>query len=131
MSAEGKSAVSQKWTTGVNSYSDATSVADTSYRWGVNIVSRGGVPRTRPGFNCHQTGAAGIPKGMTIFTPSSGIPYKVVSVGSQILVSPYPFTSGFTALPNLSFPSTNTVKFKLVIQSFTPNADGTLTVLPK
>jgi hypothetical protein len=114
---------------GCDSYSDSTAIADTAYRWLVNGVSRGGTPRTRPGFKCYQTGASGFPRGFTIWTPGSGIPQMVVAVGSSIYALAYPFTGTFTAIANLSFPSTTQVYFAPAIQSVTEAADGTLTVL--
>lgn len=124
-----KSTTAGPWFGGCDSYSDSTAVPDACYRWAVNCVSRGGTPRTRPGFKCYQTGASGLPRGFTIWTPNSGIPQMVVAIGSSIYSLAYPFTGTFTAIANLSFPSTTQVYFAPAIQSVTQAADETLTVL--
>lgn len=123
------SAPSGPWTSGCDSYSDATQVADTAYRWGVNIVSKGGIPRTRPGFNCIPTGLTGIARGMTIFTPKDGIPHIVIAVESKIYTLEYPFDGSFSQITGLAFDTTGPIVFCSAIQNVTEAADGTLTLI--
>jgi hypothetical protein len=127
--AKGNSVIDGPWLSGCDSYSDTTTVGQGYYRWLVNGMSRGGLPRTRTGNNCIPVSTIGFPRGLTVFTPNSGIPHLVVAIGSQILKCPYPFTSAFTAIPGLTFQTNNPVVFKSTIQNVTEATDGTLTVI--
>lgn len=117
------------WSTGVDSWSEASSVAESSTRWNVNTVGRGGSPRTRPGFNCIPVSTIGTPRGLTVFTPASGIPHLVIAIGSQVLINPYPFTGNFTSLSGISFSTNGPVIFKSAVQNVTEADDGTLTLI--
>jgi hypothetical protein len=129
MSAPGNTVSSGPWSTGCDSFSDATLVSESSFRWSVNAVSRGGLPRTRPGLNCFPVSTLGQPRGIEVFTDQRGITHIVIAIGSQILFSSYPFTSGFNAIPGLLFATTSPIIFKKAIQNVTEATDGTLTLI--
>ncbi len=129
MSAEGKSVLSGPWASGVDSWSDSTMVADGYTRWNANVTTRGGCPRTRPGNNVFPISTIGKARGFTIFTPNSGIPHMIAAIGSQILKCPYPFTDGFTALPNLNFGGVGKVYFTKAVQNAITNTDGSRTIV--
>jgi hypothetical protein len=124
-----KDIVAGPWTSGVDSWSDAVSVSDNYTRWNVNVTTRGGCPRTRPGMSVIPVSTIGAARGMTVFTPNSGIAHLVVAIGTQILICPYPFTGPFVAIPTLNFGGQGQVYFTKAVQNTTQAADGTLTAI--
>jgi hypothetical protein len=118
------------WSLGCNSVVDPSNVPDGQYQWLVNGTNRGGIPQTRPGFNCIPIPSGfGVARAMTVFTPLNRVANLVVAVGSSVLYLPYPFTGTFTALPGISFNTTGPVVFETAVKNFSEASDGTLTVI--
>jgi hypothetical protein len=116
------------WSLGCNSVVEPSNVPDGQYQWLVNGTNRGGIPQTRPGFNCIPAGY-GQARGMTVFTPLNGVANLVVAIGSSVLYIAYPFTGAFTALPGISFNTAGPVVFETTVKNFDEASDGTLTVI--
>ena len=121
------------WPKGADSWLEPTQVQKGFYRWGVNIVNRGGIVRSRPGDSVIPVTVAppapliGQPRGLIVFMGRDGTINLVVAIGSQILYTPYPFTAPFTALSALTFGGTGPVVFTKCVVSVVEASDGTLT----
>lgn len=119
-------AVSAYWVSGMDSLSDPAFLEDTSYRSAMNIVNRGGVLKTRPGYNCVFELPDGRLQGYTLFQPTGGPVHHVVAISGKIYVSPYPFVS-YSQLPTIQFdPGSSIVVMKSAVKSVNQMADGSL-----
>ena len=128
------------WAKGCDSWLEPTQVQKGFYRWGINIVNRGGTVRTRPGFSVVPAVIAdpahpanppvpliGQPRGLTVFTDTAGIVNLVIAIGTSIYYTPYPFTAAFTQITPLTFAGSGPVVFTKCITGVTEAADGTIT----
>lgn len=125
------------WINGCNSLDDPVALSKTSYVFAYNLMNRGGIMRTRPGFGelcAAPTGNTVFkqnnPQGAEIFRPSGNVPHLVVVHGGVVYVSPYPFTA-FRPLAGLQFQAHRQVIFEKTIKTTQTNADGSLTFLPR
>src|ERR1700722_12171514 len=121
------------WIGGCNSLLLPEGISQNQYSWGENIVPRGGVVQTRPGFGycCAPTTGGIKAQGAGIFTPANGIPVMLVAIDGLIYAAKFPFTS-FAQLTALQFsPSAPIINFCAVSQQVKLNPDGTLTILPE
>lgn len=87
---------------GANSFTDSRYLPDAQYVMGENVVCRGGVVQTRPGYRTVFNMPCGWVQGMTTFTPTGGVPHLVFAVGGFVYASPAPFDSYFR-IPNIQF----------------------------
>ncbi len=90
---------------GSDSYTNPQKLGAGEYVEGMNLMNRGGLPQTRPGSITIFTVPDGNFQGMTLFTPSSGIPNLVFMVDGAVYVSPFPFQEYFR-LGSLQFSLT-------------------------
>ena len=90
------------FTEGMSSMSDPMFISDRSYRNGVNIVNRGGILRTRPGYNTIFTLPTGQLQGLWYFRPLFSEAYLVFAVAGLVYTSQYPFTA-YSQLQGVSF----------------------------
>lgn len=125
------------WVNGCNSLDDPVAISKTSYVFGYNILNRGGIIRTRPGFGELCASPVGLtvqrentPQGATIFSPLGSVPHLVIAHGGVIYVSPYPWTT-FRALPGLTFRPHRQIIFETTLKTAQTNNDGSLTFLPR
>ena len=117
------------WVQGMDSVSDPAFLDDATYRAAMNVVNRGGVLKTRPGYNSILDLPDGRLQGYTLFRPTGGVWHHVFAVAGSVYVSPYPFTS-YYKLPNVKFfEGSDLVVFEKATKSVQRNADGTLTVI--
>lgn len=121
---------------GMSSAADPIFISDRSYRHGQNVLHRGGVIRTRPGYTQIAVLADGKLQGLTYFRPIEGEGTLVAAVSGFIYVSPYPFTS-WTQLANpattdplnpvpLLYPFAERVYFSSTTSSAERQSDGTI-----
>lgn len=112
---------------GMSSSADPIFISDRSYRHGQNILNRGGVLRTRPGYSTVGTVAAGLPQALVYFRPLSGDGNLVevisgrawVRAGDLSLASLLPGIQLFSFAPSVYWAS--------AVKSVEKNpADGTL-----
>lgn len=104
-------------------------IGKNQYVWGINIVNRGGIVQTRPGFK-YVTGIVGTRiQGSTIFTPKDSLPMMLVAVDGRIYRSQFPFRS-FTRIAGLSFlQDAEIITFQPCFKSVELNPDGSLTLI--
>lgn len=122
-------AASAFWVQGMDSSLDPAFLQEAEYRSAMNITNRGGVLKTRPGYDCVLELPAGRLQGYTLFKPTGGSWHHVVAISGRIYVSPYPFTS-YAVLPNIQFFSgASTVVFEKATKSVIQNEDGSLTTI--
>jgi len=122
-------AASAYWVQGMDSSTDPAFLQDAEYRSAMNIVNRGGVLKTRPGYNCLFQLPPGRLQGYTLFRPTGGPWHHVIAVAGRIYVSPYPFTS-YAVLPGLQFFSgAEQIVFERATKSVQRNEDGTLSLI--
>lgn len=122
-------AASAFWVQGANSSSDPAFLDDAQYRMAMNVVNRGGVLKTRPGYNCIAELPAGRLQGYKLFTPTGGPPTHVIAIGGRIYVLPHPFTQ-LTVLPDIQFfEGSEIVVMEEAEQSVEQNADGSLSLI--
>lgn len=120
------------FTGGMESQHDPMFIGDRAYRHGQNVLNRGGVLRTRPGYRSVYTLPEGKPQGLFYFRPIRGEGHLAVAVAGQVFVAPYPFKA-FTRLPGIQlYPKAERVWFEQTTSSAIRNADGTIqTVEPR
>jgi len=117
------------WVQGMDSAADPTFLDDATYRAAMNIVNRGGVLKTRPGYNCVLELPDGRLQGYTLFQPTGGAWHHVVAISGRVYVSPFPFAS-YTQLPDIQFfEGSDTVVFEKTVKTVQRNEDGSLTVI--
>lgn len=122
-------AASAFWVKGANSSSDPAFLEDTQYRSAMNIVNRGGVLKTRPGYNCVSELPSGRPQGYALFTPTGGPATHVFAIGGKIYTLPAPFTT-LSQLPGIQFfEGSEIVVFEEAEQSVEQNPDGSLSLI--
>jgi hypothetical protein len=109
---------------GMNSGADAQALAPGfAYRL-QNVATRGNIVRTRPGFNTVFNAPSGQPQGITVFTPSGGLPHLVFACDGYVFASPFPFQDYFQ-LPNIRFSETSAiVTFQECEQTTDYDAEG-------
>jgi hypothetical protein len=116
------------WIKGMNSASDPAFLEDTNYRSAMNVVNRGGVIKTRPGYNCLLELPSGKLQGYRLFKPTGGPNAHVFAVSGRIYVFPEPFTS-YYQLTNVHFSEgADAVIFEEAVKSVIQNEDGTLSL---
>lgn len=80
-----------RFTGGMNSLDTPIALTDSFYRSSMNMVNRGGVLQTRPGYEYKFTMPAGNLQGGIMFRPSSGFEFLVFAVEGLVYSSQYPF----------------------------------------
>lgn len=122
-------AASAFWVKGMNSASDPAFLEDTNYRSAMNIVNRGGVIKTRPGYNCLLELPPGKLQGYKLFKPTGGPNAHVFAISGKVYVFPEPFTS-YYQLSNVQFlADADFVVFEEAVKSVVRNDDGTLSLV--
>jgi hypothetical protein len=76
---------------GMDSLSNPTTLPPEAYSFAVNMLNRGGVVQTRPGYDWRFTLPAGQLQGLKVFTPRLGLPVLLALVSGVPYVSAYPF----------------------------------------
>ena len=133
---------------GCNSNKLSWLLLDSQYRWGVNIVNRGGIPQTRPGFAARLSLPDGNFQGNTTFRMRKTIDgvsvtsaFCVAAVDGKIYAIPFeedgtlnqPAENNFEPfrLKNISFKAdAKNVYWAVGDQSLAANQTGALTVVP-
>lgn len=120
------------WFNGCNSIKLPWILPDTQYRWGVNIVNRGGVPQTRYGYRMLLTLPEGQLQGGTLLkvdktTAPNPTDFLVFAVAGKVYAIPQPFNQPVDweqyRLKNLSFsPEARDLYFQVAPKSLTLNS---------
>lgn len=120
------------FTDGMAAAADPMFLSDRAYRLAFNLVNRGGIVRTRPGYRSVFELTSGKLQGLAYFRPIAAEAYLVFAVAGKVYASRYPFSS-YDELPNIQFnPYAKQVYFESAIKSAQLNADGTIsTIEPK
>ena len=122
-------AASAFWVKGMNSAPDPAFLEDTNYRSAMNIVNRGGVLKTRPGYNCLLELPPGKLQGYKLFKSTGGPTAHVFAISGKVYVFPEPFTS-YYQLSNVQFlADADFVVFEEAVKSVVRNDDGTLSLV--
>lgn len=122
-------AFSGKWSGGCNSLDHPSWLLKNQYAFGENVINRGGIVQTRPGYRYITSITGDKLQGMTIFEPKNSNPYMLVAVDGLIYTSPYPFTE-FTKLTGLNFSSSaDIIVFQIALKSTKLNSDGSLSLI--
>lgn len=102
---------------GVNSNLNPDFLNAAQISWGINVVNKGGILDTRPGYISMFRLPDGRAQGMTAFTPTGGNLSLVMAVNGLIYTSQYPFTT-YTQLPGIKFdPDVDHIAFKEALQA--------------
>lgn len=118
-----------RWTRGMDSASDPKTMPPESYAFAVNMLNRGGVLQTRPGFRRMFTLPAGKLQGLTVFQPNLGLPVLLAIVGGIPYVSRYPFTSYSTVPGDRMSESADKVYSEQAVQAAERNPDNSLRLI--
>jgi predicted phosphodiesterase len=111
---------------GQDSQSDSLKLAQGTYCRGMNVVNRGGVVQTRPGYRWMCNLPEGKLQGLHLFRPLKATPQLVVVVEGKVYVSEPPFTT-FTWLSEITFcPYADQIFWADAQQAVTLNPDGSL-----
>jgi hypothetical protein len=118
-----------KFDRGLDSLSDIMSLPPGNYGWGVNMLNRGGVLQSRPGFDWMFTLPQGLFQGLSVFVPALGTPVLVAFVSGTGYVSSYPYKQ-FTQIQGATMSVTaKNVYTAQCVQSVQSNADGSLSLI--
>lgn len=102
---------------GMKSDCDPATLSPGYYWNSFNLVNRGAVLQTRPGYRCKVTLPDGNLQGAALFRPKQGLEQVVVVVDGIVYVSEWPFAE-FRELPNVLFsPYAKQIYFCLAEQS--------------
>jgi hypothetical protein len=126
------------WMSGMNSVRYPWFLRQDQYRRGVNVVNRGGVIQTRPGFRMRLTLPEGNLQGMVHFQVTKNgrrDEYLVFAVDGKIYFSPFPLVQPRLweqfRLKNLQFdPSVDMIYFAVAQKTVTTAPDQTLQIVP-
>lgn len=131
------------WFRGMNSTRDPWILDDAMYAWGVNIVNRGGIIQTRPGYRIRLTVPSGVLQGMEVFyankdTETTGY-YVVFAVSGKVYSQKFGTDGSLTQpsnwdlrrLKNITFDAAApVVQFCVAQQAITQNPNsGELSVI--
>lgn len=126
------------WFRGCNSSRNPWILDDAMYPWGVNVVNRGGIVQTRPGYRLALTLPPGNLQGLQIFqankdTATSGY-YMVFAVNGNVYSQQFPLSQPvdweLRRLKNITFsPTAKNVIFCLAQQSVTSGVSGALSIV--
>jgi len=122
-------AASAFWVKGMNSASDPAFLEDSSYRSAMNIVNRGGVIKTRPGYNCLAELPEGKVQGYRLFKPTGGPSTHVFAISGQVYAFPEPFTSYYRLKDVQFLADADFVVFEEAVKSVKRNEDDTLSLV--
>ena len=114
---------------GMDSVSDALTLQEGSYTLAVNMLNRGGVLQTRPGFRRCFSLPAGKLQGLTTFTPTVGSPSLVAFVGGSAYSSEYPFTDTREVAGAKLSADADKVYTVATVKAVERNADSSLTFI--
>lgn len=126
------------WMSGMNSVRYPWFLRQDQYRRGVNVVNRGGVIQTRPGFRMRLTLPEGNLQGMVHFQVTKNgrrDDYLVFAVDGKIYFSPFPLVQPRLweqfRLKNLQFDSSvDMIYFAVAEKTVTTAPDQTLQIVP-
>jgi hypothetical protein len=115
---------------GVNSNADPTQLTDGFSFLAFNLVNRGGLWQTRPGFKWFFNLPPGQRlQGFHLFRPLVGLEQLLAAVDGVVYISTYPFTE-IRAMSGVSFRyDAEDVYFETADKSVNRNEDGSLTVV--
>lgn len=114
---------------GFESVSDPSQLQPGFYPRSMNMVNRGGVLQTRPGYRCRLTLPQGRVQGFAIFRPASGPEEFLMAVEGRVYRSSFPFDS-YTQLEGIEFSNlARQIYFCQTEQSVRQNDDGSLTLI--
>jgi hypothetical protein len=114
---------------GMSSAAPSMFIDDRAYRHGENVVHRGGVVRTRPGYQEVFRLPDGNLQGMTYFRPLAGEGHLVFVVNGTVYTSKYPFAS-YAPLPNVKlYQHARKIFFSSCVRSAERNPDGTISAV--
>lgn len=89
---------------GLNSNLHPALLNPAQYSWGVNVINKGGIIDTRPGYESKFRLPDGKAQGFTVFTPTGGKLTLVSAVSGKIYASIFPFVTYFQ-IQNIQFDS--------------------------
>ncbi len=114
---------------GMSSGSDPMFISDRSYRYAENVLHRGGVLRTRPGYVEMFVLPEGKLQGFTYFRPLGGTEYLVFAVAGTIYASQYPFED-YTEVADIAmYEHAPIVYFSSAIRSAERGSDGEIAAI--
>lgn len=117
------------WTGGCSSLLPPDSIAPDEYGWGINIVNRGGIIQTRPGYDCISSVAGTKIQGGVIFTPKNSRPMMLLAIDGSIYSAKFPFSS-FSKVDGLQFSdAVPIITFQRCYKSTSLNPDGSLSLI--
>lgn len=117
------------WTGGESGLLHPTEISDRQYARGENVINRGGIVQTRPGYR-YKAGILGSRlQGMIIFKPNNARPSMLVAVDGSIYLGKPPFVT-FTKITGLKFRAdAKQIVMTPCIQSVKQNEDTTLELI--
>ena len=117
------------WIGGVNSLVHPSSLPNGQFAWGYNVLNRGGIVQTRPGFRYRAAIVGENLQGMRMFRRQDGVSTMLVAVDGRIWVADPPFTT-FRRIDDLVFSaSAPAISMEPCLRSTKRATDGTLSLI--
>lgn len=128
------------WWNGVNSSKNPWILADTQFRWGVNVMCRGGIVQTRPGYRMRLTLPTGNLQGMALFLANKEDAdhpgdMMMIAVAGKVYALPFPLVQPDSwesvRLKTISFnPKAQNVYWAACEKTVVEASTGDLTIVP-
>lgn len=113
---------------GANSLVHPSALPEGQYAWGYNVMNRGGIIQTRPGFPYRGAIIGSVLQGITFFRPRNSLPTMIVAVDGGIYVGRMPY-GVFEKIDGVQMSATNPIEFTPTLRSTKRNLDGSITVI--
>lgn len=121
--------VTSNWSGGMNSLGHPSDIRPNQYYWGENVINRGGIVQTRPGYGLLASLPGTLLQGMITYLPRVGAPKMLVAIDGEVFVATYPFKS-FVRLENIRFSATaEIITFTPCLRSAKRNANSTIQLI--
>ncbi len=114
---------------GMDSNTEPAKLGPGRYARCMNLINRGGILQTRPGYRCLMALPVGRLQGVALYRPKAGPETMVFGVGGSIYLSDFPFKE-FRQLDGVAFSSAaRQLFFEQAEQAVRVNDDGSLTLV--
>jgi hypothetical protein len=117
------------WIGGCNSIIHPADLPEKQYAWGENVVNRGGIIQTKPGYKVRASVPGAKLQGFGVFTPRNSVAHLMVAVDGRIYTGIYPGYT-FVQVPGLVFDANaEYIEFEPTVRSAKRNQDGSVSLI--
>lgn len=125
-----RNSVSTKfWKGGINSFLHPTDIGADEYAWAENVINRGGIIQTRPGFELRASVPGNRVQGFAVFTPRNSTTRLLIAVDGEIYRATWPGFN-FVKIEGPRFnPASPLINFCECLQSTKRKDDNSIEII--